>query len=65
MILAADPNFETANVRRLMSQALNSYARQLYNAAKPAEANAVVTRARNSDRWRTGWNTRTWQPSFT
>ncbi|MFN8449694.1 MAG: hypothetical protein U0521_14180 [Anaerolineae bacterium] len=46
VILAADPNFETANVRRLMSQALNSYARQLYNAAKPAEANAVVTRAR-------------------
>ncbi|MCC6802903.1 MAG: hypothetical protein IT319_08465 [Anaerolineae bacterium] len=46
VILAADPNFETANVRRLMSQALNSYARELYNASQPAQANLLVTRAR-------------------
>lgn len=46
VILAADPNYDTANVRRLMSQALNSYARELYNASQPAQANLVVTRAR-------------------
>lgn len=46
VILAADPNFQSANVRRLMSQALNSYARELYNASKPAEANVIIARAR-------------------
>lgn len=46
VILAADPNFEAANVRRMMSQALNSYARELYNASQPAQANLLVTRAR-------------------
>ena len=46
VILGADPNFESAHVNQLMSQALNSYARELYNANQPAEANLIVTRAR-------------------
>jgi hypothetical protein len=46
VILGADPTFDTAHVNQLMSQALNSYARELYNANQPAEANLIVTRAR-------------------
>ncbi len=47
VILGADPTYETTTVRGLMSQALNSYARELYNANRPAEANAIVARARD------------------
>ncbi len=46
VILGIDPNYEKTTVRSLMSQALNSYARQLYNSARPAEANVLVERAR-------------------
>lgn len=46
VILGTDPNFEKATVRGLMSQALNSYARELYNSSRPAEANLIVERAR-------------------
>ena len=46
VILGADPTFDTAHVNQLMAQALNSYARELYNANQPAEANLIVTRAR-------------------
>jgi tetratricopeptide (TPR) repeat protein len=47
VILGADPTFDSAHVNQLMSQALNSYARELYNANQPAEANLIVTRARD------------------
>lgn len=46
VLLGVDPSYNTANVRRLMSQALNSYARELYNASQPAQANVVIARAR-------------------
>jgi hypothetical protein len=46
VILGADPTFDSAHVNQLMSQALNSYALQLYNANQPAQANLIVTRAR-------------------
>ncbi len=46
VILGADPTFDSAHVNQLMAQALNSYAGQLYNANQPAEANLIVTRAR-------------------
>jgi hypothetical protein len=45
VILATDPNFQSAQVRQLMSQSLNSYARELYNASQPAAANLIVARA--------------------
>lgn len=45
VILASDPNFQSAQVRQLMSQSLNSYARELYNASQPAAANLIVARA--------------------
>jgi tetratricopeptide (TPR) repeat protein len=46
VIIGIDERFQTAEVRRLMSQALNARARELYNAAQPASANLVVDRAR-------------------
>jgi hypothetical protein len=45
VIIAADENFQTGTVRSLMSQALNSYALQLYQAGQPAAANIIVGRA--------------------
>ncbi|MBK8027482.1 MAG: hypothetical protein IPK19_40380 [Chloroflexi bacterium] len=45
VILAVDPTFQSAQVRSMMSQALNNYARALYNAAQPAAANLIVGRA--------------------
>lgn len=45
VILGVDPTFQTAQVRQLMSEALNSYARYLYNANQPAAANLIVGRA--------------------
>ncbi len=45
VIMGADSSFETATVRHLMFQSLTSYANQLYNAKKPAEANLLVDRA--------------------
>ncbi len=44
VIIAVDPNFQTALVRSLMIQALGSYAMQLYNSGQPAAGNIVVTR---------------------
>jgi hypothetical protein len=46
VILGTDESFESQRVNTLMSQALNSYARELYNANRPAEANLIVARAR-------------------
>jgi hypothetical protein len=45
VVIAIDPNFQTGTVRSAMSQALNLYARQLYNAGQPAAANLLVNRA--------------------
>lgn len=47
VIIGVDPNFERTSVRTLMSQALNSYAQQLYNSGQPAAANLIVARARD------------------
>jgi hypothetical protein len=45
VIIAADESFQAGTVRSLMSQALNSYALQLYQAGQPAAANIIVGRA--------------------
>jgi tetratricopeptide (TPR) repeat protein len=45
VILGADPAFQPGTVRALMSQALNAYALQLYQAGQPAAANIIVGRA--------------------
>lgn len=45
VILASDSNFQAVQVRQLMSQSLNSYARELYNTNQPAAANLIVARA--------------------
>lgn len=45
VILASDPNFESAQVRQMMSQSLNRYALELYNSSQPAAANLIVARA--------------------
>ncbi len=45
VVLGADPNFERTTTRTLMQQALTAYARELYNANEPAQANFVVNRA--------------------
>jgi hypothetical protein len=44
VILAVDPNFQTALVRSLMIQALRGYAVQLYNSGQPAAGNLIVAR---------------------
>jgi hypothetical protein len=44
VIIAVDPNFQTALVRSLMIQALSSRAMQLYNSGQPAAGNITVTR---------------------
>ncbi len=46
VVIGIDENYERNRVRTLMSQALNSYARALYNSMQPAAANLVVSRAR-------------------
>jgi hypothetical protein len=46
VVISLDPNYESNRVRSLMSQALNSQARALYNANQPAAANVIVSRAR-------------------
>jgi len=45
VVLAADPAYQTVEVRRLMGQALNNYAAALYNEGLPAAANLIVSRA--------------------
>ncbi len=45
VIIGADPNFERTTVRTLMQQSLTAYARELYNANQPAQANFVVDQA--------------------
>jgi tetratricopeptide (TPR) repeat protein len=45
VILAVDESFQTSTVRRLMSQALQNRALELYNANQPAAANLLVNRA--------------------
>ena len=47
VIMGVDRDFERTRVRTLMSQALNSYAQQLYNSGQPAAANMIVARARD------------------
>lgn len=47
VIMGVDRDFERTRVRTLMSEALNSYAQQLYNSGQPAAANLIVTRARD------------------
>lgn len=44
VIIAVDPNFQTALVRSLMIQALSSRAMQLYNSGQPAAGNLIVSR---------------------
>lgn len=46
VVIGADSGYQTQRVNTLMSQALNAYARELYNSGRPAEANVVVARAR-------------------
>lgn len=46
VVIGIDRNYESNRVRTMMSQALNSYARQLYNSGQPAAANVIVSRAR-------------------
>lgn len=46
VIIAVDESYETAAVRRLMSQTLNAWARSLYQAMQPAAGNLVIDRAR-------------------
>ncbi len=46
VIIAVDEGYESAAVRRLMSQTLNAWARSLYQAMQPAAANLVIDRAR-------------------
>jgi len=45
VVLAVDPTFQTATVRRLMNEALQNRALELYNADQPAAANIMVGRA--------------------
>lgn len=45
VLIALDPAFQTVAVRTAMSQALNQYARELYNSGQPAAANLIVIRA--------------------
>ncbi len=45
VIMGTDATFQTQTVRGLMSQALNSYAKELYNNNQPAQANTIVDRA--------------------
>ncbi len=45
VVIGADPNFERTTVRTLMQQVLTAYARELYNANQPAQANFVVDQA--------------------
>lgn len=43
-ISGIDPNFESATVRQLLTEAMNSYALQLYQSNSPALANTIVGR---------------------
>ena len=45
VVIAVDPTFQTGQVRAALSQALNAYARDLYNGGQPAAANLLVSRA--------------------
>ena len=45
VILGIDPTYESASVRRMMSQSLQNRAMELYNANQPAAANLLVNRA--------------------
>ncbi|MCK6576914.1 MAG: hypothetical protein L6Q98_02285 [Anaerolineae bacterium] len=45
VILAVDPTYQSGQVRTLMSQSLNNFARELYNSGQPAAANLIVARA--------------------
>ena len=63
VIIGADPTFETQTVRTLMVQSLNSYARELYNANKPAEANLIVDRAETFGRCPKGCSTSATPPN--
>ncbi|MEP7290133.1 MAG: hypothetical protein ABI835_00065 [Chloroflexota bacterium] len=47
VVIGIDSTYETNRVRTFMSQSLNSYARELYNAMQPAAANLIVSRARD------------------
>lgn len=43
-ISVVDPNYETVAVRQLLTDAMNSYARQLYQSSQPALGNTMVGR---------------------
>ncbi|MBE2269408.1 MAG: hypothetical protein IAE80_14330 [Anaerolinea sp.] len=45
VVIAVDPTYQTANVRRMINQALQNRALELYNAGQPAAANILVGRA--------------------
>lgn len=43
-ISVVDPNYESVTVRQLLTDAMNSYARQLYQSGQPAMGNTIVGR---------------------
>jgi hypothetical protein len=43
-ISVIDPNYESVTVRQLLTDAMNSYARQLYQSSQPALGNTIVGR---------------------
>lgn len=43
-IYALDPTYEATTVRQLLTSSMNSYANQLYQSNRPAQANTIVAR---------------------